>query len=73
VIIDNAARALRCLSPMTFAEVSTHALVARDASDEIATAARQSYMHELPRIEPRCFTPFRNPHTSTCGGKAFPS
>ena len=52
VLIGDAARAFRRLAPMAFAEVSTHALVAHDASDEVTAAVRQAYIHHLPAIRP---------------------
>ena len=66
VIIGDAARAFRRLAPMTFAEASAHALVAQYASDQVTAAARQAYMHRLPRIWPPCFAGFRN--TDGCCG-----
>jgi hypothetical protein len=48
--ITGEAGAFRRLAPMAFTEALAHALVAHDASDKVAAAARQAYMHRLPRI-----------------------
>ena len=68
--IGDAARAFRRPAPMAFAEVSTHAPVTRVASDQVAAAAREAYMHHLPPIRPQCFAGFRNSRTDACGGEA---
>src|SRR4030095_3114754 len=69
VIIGDAARAFRRLAPMAFAEASAHTLVAHDASDQVTAAARQAYMHRLPRIRPACFADFRIRRTRGRGGE----
>ena len=68
MIIGDAAGAFRHLAPMAFAEASAHALVAQYAIEEVTAAARQAYMHRLPRIWPPCFAGFRNRGTDGCGG-----
>ena len=70
MLIGDAIRAFRRLAPKAFAEVSTHALVTHDASDQVTAAAREAYMHHLPPIRPQCFAGFRNSRTDACGGKA---
>ena len=71
MIIGDAARAFRRLAPMAFAEASAHALVAHDASEQVTAAARQAYMHRLPRIRTACFAGFRIRRTDGCGGKGL--
>ena len=71
-IIDDAARAFRRLAPMAFAEASAHALVAHDASDQVTAAARQAYMHRLPRIRPPCFAGFRDGRRVRRQGSVLP-
>src|SRR5439155_26718788 len=70
-IIDDAARAFLRPAPMTFAEASAHALVAHYASDQVTAAARQAYMHRLPRMRLQCFARFRNRRTDACGCRAL--
>jgi hypothetical protein len=71
VLIGDAARAFGRLPPVALAEVSTHAMLAHDASDQVTTAARQAYMHHPPRMRRQCFAGFRNPRIDACRGKAL--
>lgn len=70
MLIGNAARTFLRLTPAAFAEASTHPLAAYDASDEVAAAARQAYVHRLPLIGPRCMVGSHNPSAGTRGRKA---
>src|SRR5262245_36216549 len=65
------ARAFRRLAPPVFTEASTHALVAHDASDKVAVAVRQAYLHRLPRILLPCFVGNWHTDTSLCRGRAL--
>ena len=51
------------------AEVATHALGARDASNQVTTAVRKVYMHHR-RIRPKFCAPSCNLRTDACNGKA---
>src|SRR5690242_9731206 len=68
VLVGDAARAFRRLAPMAFAEVSTHALVAYDARQQVTAAARQAYMHRLPGMCPQCLAGLCNSRTDACAG-----
>ena len=70
MVIGNDARAFWHLAPIAFAEVSTHALVTHDASDQVTAAAPEVFIHHLPPIRSRCFEGFRNSRTDACGGEA---
>jgi hypothetical protein len=50
VLIGDAARAFRRDTPVPFAEMSTHAVVARNARQEVAAAFRQARVHHLPAV-----------------------
>jgi hypothetical protein len=69
VLIGDAARALWRRAPMALAEVTTHALGARDASNQVTAAARKVYMHHL-RFRPKCFAPFCSARGESCNRNA---
>ena len=62
--------ALRRFAPMAFAEVSTHALVTHDASDQVTAAAREVCIHHLPPIRGQSFGGFPNSRTEACAGES---
>jgi len=70
VVIDDAARAFRRLAPMAGAELSTHPQLAHNARDQITIAAREAYMHRLPRMRLRCCAKFRNSSIDAFTSKA---
>ena len=70
MVIGNDARTFRHLAPIAFAELSTHALVTHDASDQVTAAAPEVFIHHLPPIRSRCFEGFRNSRTDACCGEA---
>ena len=70
MLVYDAARAFRRLAPVPFAEVSTHALVAYDASHQVAATAGEAYMHRLPRMCRQCLAALCNARAHACGGKS---
>ena len=70
MVVGDAARAFRRLGPMAFAEGLAHAQLAHDASDQLTTAAREAYMHRLPRRLRYC-AKFRSARIATCSKAVF--